>query len=376
MIKCQDFAELCRRHDLTFFTGVPDSTFKSWMAYLESPHKDFTNVAAVNECEATAVAAGYHLASGKPAVLYLQNSGLGKTVNPLTSLCGPEVYNIPLLMMIGWRGEPGKKEAHQHRQMGVVTPELLELLGIPYQLLPEDITAAEAVIKYTLDKINTTSLPAAVLVRKGIFEPLASRSEPDSPLCSREKMIKQLLGFIDERDILVSTTGKTSRELNEAALEMGIKAANRFYNPGAMGCAPSIALGISLQKPDSRVFVMDGDGALLMQMGVLATIGKQQPANFHHIVFDNQAHESTGGQPTNSDAVNFRDMALASGYRSAIEISTTDEIDQAFGAFARQAGPNMLIVKIKIGSRSDLTRPADSPIERKQAFMRYLDHLK
>jgi len=374
MLRCNEFAEMCKEFDLTFFTGVPDSTYKSWMSFLEEENPGFTNVPTVNECEAAAVGVGYHLSTGKFPVLYMQNSGFGKTVNPLTSLLGPDIYKIPALLMIGWRGEPGKPEAHQHRQIGRIMTDLLDLLDVRYCILSKDVGEAASQINEAVNYMKSESHLYALVVRKGVFEPLEAKQKPTSDLMSREEAILAIMEHISEKDILVSTTGKTSRELNEAYQQLGRKTANKFYNPGAMGCAPSIALGVALQKPNSRVFTMDGDGALLMQMGALATIGKQQPSNYHHILFDNNAHESTGGQINNSDAVDFPALAKSCGYKDATIVRSKDELAEAFPKFADADGPLMLVVKIRTGSRADLSRP-EEPLEIKRKFMEHLDPL-
>ncbi|MCF7804629.1 MAG: phosphonopyruvate decarboxylase [Candidatus Marinimicrobia bacterium] len=374
MLQCSNFADICRDNELTFFTGVPDSTYKSWMSFLEEDHPEFTNVPTVNECEATAVAAGYHLATGKYPVIYMQNSGFGKTVNPLTSLCGPDIYRIPALLMIGWRGEPGKPEAHQHRQIGRIMTDLLDLLDVRHAILSEDTNEAREQVREAVNYMKTENLPYALVIRKGVFEPLEAKPKRESDLMSREEAIFAILEHITDEDILVSTTGKTSRELHEACQDLGRTAQNRFYNPGGMGCAPSIALGIALQKPTSKVFTMDGDGALLMQMGALATIGTQQPANFHHILFDNHAHESTGGQINNSGAVDFRSLAKSCGYKGALIVHSKDELSAVFPEFAKVDGPVMLVVKIRTGSRANLSRP-EEPLEIKRKFMEHLERL-
>ena len=372
MLKCQEFAEICRSFDLTFFTGVPDSTYKSWMSFLEGDHPGFTNVGTVNECEATAISAGYHLATGKFPVLYMQNSGFGKTVNPLTSLCGPDIYRIPVLLMIGWRGEPGKPEAHQHRQIGRIMTDLLDLMEIPYEIISDEAAAVRESVQTAVRHLESESLPFALVVRKGIFEPLYSEPAADAAQMTREGAIRLILEYLDEKDIIVSTTGKTSRELNEVLRERKSPGQNAFYNPGAMGCASSIGLGIALQKPQTRVFVMDGDGALLMQMGALTTIGKQQPKNYRHILFDNHAHESTGGQRTNADAVDFQSLARSCEYNYTTLARNEAELRDRVPDFLESTGPAMLIVQVRIGSRPDLSRPAE-PVEIKRQFMNILN---
>ena len=274
MILCKELFEAFIKNDLTFFTGIPDSTFKGWMTFLTEKHGEkLTHVIACNECEAVAVAAGYYLSTGKIAVVYMQNSGEGKVVNPITSLCDTEVYSIPVLLMIGWRGEPGKKDEPQHKKMGRIMIPLLKTLEIPYKILPENIKEAEKVITEIKETAINKNTPVAIIVKKGIIEPYIIKKvlEPDLEM-KREDAIKIILDNLEGCEAIVSTTGKTSRELFEYRIE---KKQNPFdfYTVGGMGCASSIALGIALEKPDKKVFVFDGDGAVIMQMGSLATIG-------------------------------------------------------------------------------------------------------
>ena len=375
MISCDEIFEVFRRNDLTFFTGVPDSTFKGWMTFLEEKHgKELTQIIAANECEATAIATGYHLSTGKVAVVYMQNSGLGKTVNPITSLCDPEVYSIPVVMMVGWRGEPGKKDEPQHKKMGRITIPLLETLEIPYRVLPDTIQEVAEVITEMRDIADRENTPVALIIRKGVIAPYNSDKTEvrESHLeMNREDAIKTIVDNLDGSEAIVSTTGKTSRELFEYRIERNEKPMD-FYTVGGMGCAASIALGIALQKPEKEIFVFDGDGAVIMQMGSLATIGHYKPSNFNHILFDNRAHDSTGGQMTVSDTVDFEKVALSCGYRNVIAVSTRDTLKQAITKMKSLKGPKMLIVKIKKGARENLGRPTTTPIENKKNFMELL----
>ena len=375
MISCDEIFEVFRRNDLTFFTGVPDSTFKGWMTFLEEKHgKELTQIIAANECEATAIATGYHLSTGKVAVVYMQNSGLGKTVNPITSLCDPEVYSIPIVMMVGWRGEPGKKDEPQHKKMGRITIPLLETLEIPYRVLPDTIQEVAEVITEMRDIADRENTPVALIIRKGVIAPYDSDKTdvPESHLeMDRENAIKTIVDNLDGSEAIVSTTGKTSRELFEYRIERNEKPMD-FYTVGGMGCAASIALGIALQKPEKEIFVFDGDGAVIMQMGSLATIGHYKPSNFNHILFDNRAHDSTGGQKTVSDTVDFEKIALACGYNEAVTVKTKTDLKKVIKKSKLTKGPKLIVVKVKKGSRKDLGRPTTSPIENKENFMRFL----
>lgn len=371
MLRCEDFFKLCKKYDFNFFAGVPDSTFKSWMSFLEKNNDKLTNITSVNECEATAVCTGYHLSTGKIGVLYMQNSGFGKTVNPLTSLCDPVVYGIPILMMIGWRGESGKKDAYQHHKMGSMTLPLLDILEIPYKIISDDIDELEETMKNAKGYMEKNSKPFALVVRKNIFEKLKDCKEENLGGLSREEALKTVMNRLRGDEIIISTTGKISRELFESRTDKD-DCSHDFYNIGGMGCAQSIAFGIALKKKSKKVFVFDGDGSVLMQMGSLATIGHHSPENFYHIIFDNQAHDSTGGQPTCSDTVCFDKVALACNYRSVLFVDNKKSLEQAVEKMAERKGPSMLIVKVKGGARENLGRPLLTPKEYKEEFMRYL----
>ena len=342
------------------------------MTFLEKNPDKLKNIFAVNECEATAICTGHYLATGEIGVLYMQNSGFGKTINPLTSLCDPKVYSIPILLLIGWRGEPGINDAFQHQKMGPMTLDLLDLLEIPYDIIKDDIKNLDESFLKAIDYMKKNNKPYALIVRKGVFEKLVEDESVDSVLPFREEAIKGIVDELKGNEIIVSTTGKTSREVYEQRINNNQDPSHDFYNIGAMGCAQAIALGIALNKKDKRVFVFDGDGSVLMQLGSFATIGHFKPLNFYHIVFDNCAHDSTGGQPTCSDTVDFGKIALGCGYRSVFYVNDIDELKPKFVDFIGDDGPNMLIIRVKKGARDDLGRPSMHPSEHKKHFMDYL----
>lgn len=376
MISCEELYKIFLENDLTMFTGVPDSTFKGWMTFLEKWHgKKLTQIVAANECEAIAIAIGYHLSTGKMAVAYMQNSGYGKTVNPITSLCDPEVYSIPVMLMIGWRGEPGLKDEPQHKKMGRIMIPLLETLEIPYRILPRDVSQARDVIRELKIISEDKNMPVALIIKKGVVKDYILNKTQDisneNLEMTREDAIKTIIDTLDGTEVIVSTTGKPSRELFEYRVHRKEKPRD-FYTVGGMGCAASIGLTIALQKPRKKIFVFDGDGAVIMQMGALATIGHYKPTNFNHIIFDNRAHDSTGGQKTVSDTVDFEKIALACGYNEAVTVKTKADLKKAIKKSKLIKGPRLIVVKVKKGSRKDLGRPTTSPIENKENFMRFL----
>lgn len=370
-MKCIEFWELLKQEGFDFFTGIPDSTFKSWMSFLDDRKDvDLTNLIASNECEAVAIASGYHLATGKIGVIYLQNSGLGKAVNPLTSLADREVYSIPLLLLIGWRGEPEIKDEPQHKKMGRIMIPLLDVLEIPHELLPLEIEKAITIIKKAKDYMISESAPYALIVQKNTFAPYTSQTSiPTNYGIMREEIMKEVLNLLKGKEVIFSTTGKTSRELFEVRIARN-EFPHDFYTVGSMGCSPSIALGFALNSK-LKTIVFDGDGALIMQMGSLATIGHYKPKNFYHILIDNHAHESTGGQPTVSRSIDFEKICLANGYNFAKTVQSKENLIENITQFLSQEGPAMLIIKSDKGSRENLGRPTTSPLENKKSFIEF-----
>ncbi|QEE15794.1 phosphonopyruvate decarboxylase [Promethearchaeum syntrophicum] len=373
-MNCNEIWNGFKKHNFSFFTGVPDSTFKAWMTYLdENNGNELKNIIACNECEAVAIASGYHLATKNVGVVYMQNSGFGKTVNPITSLADFEVYSIPILLMIGWRGEPGKKDEPQHKKMGRVMIPILEALEIPYSYLPETLSEFEQVLQKISIFFKDNKKPYALIVKKNIIEPFTSTKRKEITYeMTREEALKTIIESFTGDEVIVSTTGKTSREIFELRIARGENPRD-FYTVGSMGCTSSIALGIALNSKKKTV-VLDGDGALIMQLGALTTIGHYHPENFFHILIDNNAHESTGGQPTVSDTINFKEICLGSGYTSVYQANNKEELKIALNKMFKEdgKGPSMLIIKVKKGSRDDLGRPTTTPIQNKDYFMKFL----
>jgi phosphonopyruvate decarboxylase len=373
MVECKQLFQIFKKNDLTFFTGVPDSTFKHWMTFLHDHHgKDLTNIIAANECEAVAIASGYHLATGKTAVAYMQNSGLGKTVNPLTSLCDAEVYGIGILLMIGWRGIPGTNDEPQHKKMGRITLSLLGALEIPYDELPEDEANIERLISKAVSYVKKNSASYAIVIKQGIIRaPNSPKINTSEYALSREAAIAAILNNLDGSEAILSTTGKASRELFENRKKRS-EHPRDFYSVGSMGCVASIALGIASQKPNRPVLIFDGDGSIIMQLGALATIGHYKPENLYHFIFDNGCYESTGGQPTVSNSVDFTKIALACGYTFAESVVSHSDLISAIRNLKGSKGPCLVDVKINTFSRKDLGRPTTSPIDNKKSFMQWM----
>ena len=372
MIQPKDFIEKLRAGGVEFFAGVPDSLLKNLCAYITGNIAREKNIIAANEGGAVGLAAGYHLATGKTGCVYMQNSGEGNAVNPLLSLMDADVYKIPLLLIIGWRGEPGAHDEPQHVKQGKVTLSLLKTMGIPYSVLDENW---EQQVDGALLAIQETNGVYALIVRKGTFEDykLQNQINQDWSL-AREEAIKIVVDKLREDDIIVSTTGMISRELFEYREAKGQGHAHDFLTVGSMGHASQIALGIALQKPNRRVIVFDGDGALLMHMGGLAIIGDYNPKNLVHIVLNNGAHDSVGGQPTVGQKIDVEAVAKAVGYTDVISVDNQMSLMAAMNHVnnAEIDGVSLINVNVRKGNRKDLGRPTTTPQQNKEALMKEL----
>lgn len=360
---------------IDFFTGVPDSLLKSFCAYIQDTVPADHNIIAANEGGAVALAAGHYLATSRPAVVYMQNSGLGNTVNPLMSLNDSDVYAIPTLLLIGWRGQPGVKDEPQHIKQGKVTLPLLEAMGIEYAVLDTDTGNALAQLDTAAEYMRRNSRPYALIVRKDTFEPYTLKNKAIAPegisLC-REEAINHIIDSLPQDTVIVSTTGMISRELFEAREARHQDHSHDFLTVGSMGHASQIALGIALAKPDRTVCCLDGDGAAIMHMGALGITGSAKPANYIHIVLNNGAHDSVGGQPTIGFQLKLTDIADASGYRSTTRCADTGSITSAISHAVGSTGPSFIEVMVRKGARKDLGRPTTTPQQNKHALMQNL----
>ena len=372
MIDSKQFIEKLGSGGVEFFTGVPDSLLKNMCAYITDYIDENHHIIAANEGGAIGLAAGYHLATGKIGCVYMQNSGEGNVVNPLLSLVDEDVYKIPLLLIIGWRGEPGVHDEPQHKKQGKVTLGLLETMGVPYAVLDE---TWESQVATALQYIQESGKQYALVVRKGTFDDYTIQSKSESACeMSREEAIQLVVDKLREEDIVVSTTGMISRELFEYREAKQQGHGCDFLTVGSMGHASQIALGIALQKPNRRVFIFDGDGALLMHMGGMAIIGNRCPKNLVHIVFNNGAHDSVGGQPTVGQQIDTEAIARAVGYTDYVTVDNPLALQCAMNhvncAFIE--GTALIDIHVRKGNRKDLGRPTTTPIENKQAFMQNL----
>ena len=374
MLPVQAFFDAVRRENIEFFTGVPDSLLKDFCAYVTDHSCCERHVIAASEGGAVALAAGQYLATGRPALVYMQNSGQGNAVNPLTSLADPDVFGIPMLLLVGWRGEPGVRDEPQHVKQGKVTLDVFAALGIHCEVLPNDIAAAVACLESAVRRMRAGSCPVALVVRSGTFERYTLRSDmATSYELGREAAVALVADTIGSEAVVIATTGMTSRELFEHRVSAGQSHRADFRTVGCMGHASQIALGVALGQPGRPVFCLDGDGAAIMHMGGLAIIGQQQPANFRHVVFNNGAHDSVGGQPTAGFSIDIPQIATACGYRFAATASTVREISEGLRGLHEARGPALLEIRVNKGARSNLGRPTSTPADNKRELMQYLN---
>ncbi len=360
-----------------FFTGVPDSQLKSLCDYLMDTYgidKDH-HIIAANEGNCTALAAGYHLATGKVPVVYMQNSGEGNVINPVASLLNEKVYAIPMVFVIGWRGEPGVHDEPQHIYQGEVTVKLLDCMGIRSFIIGKDTSEDEVVsVMEDFRKELEIGHQVAFIIRKGALTDAPKVEYKNGFSMSREEVIRHITEVSGE-DPIVSTTGKASRELFDIREANGQGHKYDFLTVGSMGHTSSIALGVAINKPDCKVWCIDGDGAVLMHMGSMAVIGSNKPSNLVHIVINNGSHETVGGLPTVAGSVDLVKMAGACGYPYAVSVDSFSDLDKELKAAKERDGLCLIEVKCSLGARADLGRPTTTAIENKQGFMEYLKNL-
>ncbi|MEE9455425.1 MAG: phosphonopyruvate decarboxylase [Paracoccaceae bacterium] len=359
--------------DVKYFAGVPDSLLKPFCAFLSDNVPKERHTIAANEGAAMGLAMGYHLATGEVPLVYMQNSGLGNIVNPLMSLVDPDVYSIPMILIIGWRGEPGKKDEPQHVKQGKVTLATLEAMGIPYTVLDGDEEASIKAIKVATQTAKANSGAYALVIKKGCFGDYCLKNSvvTDYSL-TREAAIKQVVDTLNANNIVVATTGMASRELFEYREELKQTHEKDFLTVGGMGHASQIALGIAVQKPERTVVCIDGDGASLMHMGSMAIIGQSGQKNYKHIVINNGAHDSVGGQVTVGFSIDLCKVADGCGYNSTQSVDDASKLSAILPSFLKSNGPSFLEIKVCTGSRKDLGRPTRTPKENKRDFMSFV----
>ena len=372
MIRPEYFIEKLKANGIDCFAGVPDSLLKNICAYITDNCDVRHNIITANEGAAVGLAAGHYLATGKPACVYMQNSGEGNIINPLASLTDPEVYNIPVLLLIGWRGRPGVHDEPQHVKQGKVTTGLLNTMGINFDVLSKDEDKAEKQIAKAVEALNRKEVYALV-IEKDTFDAYTLQTvEKNDLTMSREEAIQTVAAALGEKDAIVSTTGMISRELFEYRTQQSQGHERDFLTVGSMGHASQIALGIAMEKTDRKIWCFDGDGATIMHMGSMAIVAQKAPKNYVHVVFNNGAHDSVGGQPTVGLKVDLPAIAQAVGYKAAYSCETKEYLQELLTKVKNQEGPILLEVKVKKGNRKDLGRPTTTPIQNKEALMSFL----
>ncbi len=372
-MRAEQFVERIRAMGITTLAGVPDSTLKPFCDYINREGKTFFHhYVPANEGAAVGMAIGSYLATGKAACVYMQNSGIGNAVNPITSLANGKVYGIPMLMIIGWRGEPGSKDEPQHKFMGDITGQILDVLEIPYAIIGKETAQDEldAMFVKARDRISGNR-QFAFVVKRDFFDQVDLGEYCNGYSLVREDAVKEIISMVGVEDVLVSTTGKISREVYEQSDAIKGQHAQDFLTVGGMGHASMIALGIAKEMPHKKVYCLDGDGAVFMHMGSLAFIARQNPGNLIHICLNNEAHESVGGMPTGSAGLEYAEVAKACGYPQSHTVWDLRQLREVLERVRQENVLSFIEVKTAIRSRSDLGRPKEEAVENKNHFMKY-----
>lgn len=367
----REFCLYLKSIGVDFYTGVPDSLLKDICSCFAQQEN---HAIVANEGSAIALAAGYHLATGKVPLVYMQNSGLGNAINPLLSLADPKVYGVPMLLLIGWRGQPGKKDEPQHMVQGARMRDMLDAMKIPFATLPDFLEGeggAAEIVNGALSVAKRNSQPFALLVKRQTFTPFESQDQIEHEgTLSREETLRICINRLGEHDVVVGTTGFTSREIYTIRDEMGGDHSKDFLTVGSMGHASAIALGVAMQTPYRNVICFDGDGATLMHMGNISTVASLSPKNFKHVLINNGVHDSVGGQATGLSAGSS--LATTLGYKWSRKVTSEEDLVSAFDELLKSDGPGMLEVMSKPGARSDLGRPRTTPVANKKSLMAFL----
>lgn len=359
-----------KKNKIEFYTGVPDSLLKDFCFYITKKSKKKNHIIAANEGSAISIATGYNLATKKIPLVYLQNSGLGNLINPLVSLTDKNVYSIPMLLMVGWRGEPGTKDEPQHKTQGLITKRLITALNKKYKILNGNEKSDLKKIKSAIEIVKKRNEPVFLLVKKNSFGKTNFIKKKDYSTLEREKAIELIVKIFRKNYKIISTTGKTSRELYEIRKKKKQSIIHDFLTVGSMGHASQIALGIALYTK-KKIVCLDGDGSFIMHMGGISTIGNLKLKNFIHIVLNNFAHDSVGGQETTSNTTNFSKIAKACSYKKIFSnIKDENSLKKKLIQAIKSQGPVFMEIIVKKGSRSNLGRPKESPLKNKELFIK------
>ena len=374
MLKPEILVNFLKKQNISFFSGVPDSLLKDFCAYVDDQFPPNNHIIAANEGSAIGLAIGHHLSSGKVPLVYLQNSGLGNTVNPLISLASEDVYSIPILLVIGWRGEPGIKDEPQHKHQGRITPALLDVMDIPYVIIDSSMDQNEVLtlIGTQIKNCQISNKPVCILVRKGTFEKYKKKiSESNNSQCEleREEAVQIATKICEPNAIIVCTTGMLSRELFEYRSNNQLGHGKDFLCVGGMGHASQIATGIAIDQPNRPVYCFDGDGAALMHMGSMAITGTKNLPNLIHVVFNNGCHESVGGQPTVAQKFELSKVASSLGYEFSARVSNEENLKKIIIQAQLNKSSSFIEIFVRPGHRSDIGRPTTTPVQNKISLM-------
>ena len=373
MVNQEELFSALHKIGISFFTGVPDSLLNDFCLYMTKNIPDGQHVMAANEGNAIGIAAGHYLATGNIPVVYMQNSGIGNATNPLLSLTHPCVYSIPLILVIGWRGDPVVKDHAQHRKQGELTPVLMEDMDIPYEILDDDKTVIEK-FQWAFDTAKALSSPVALIAKKGILTQKEKHQEyPESTLMNREEAIAAVIDVLGSDAIYLATTGRATRELHEQLAIHGIDRDIEFLNVGAMGHLSSIGLGMALGAPERKMVVFDGDAAAVMHMGSMATNGRYRPDNLIHIVLNNGVNESVGGQRSSGQIIDLTSVARACGYATPLTFIDNKSELQAFVKNWEDSNQLAFVdVHVRQGIRKDMPKLQIDHKEMKEALCKKL----
>ena len=355
MVELQKLFPALHGMGLNFFTGVPDSLLNDFCLYLVNNMPNNQHVMAANEGNAIGIAAGYHMATGEIPVVYMQNSGIGNATNPLLSLTHKDVYSIPLILVIGWRGDPAIQDHAQHKKQGELTPVLMKDMDIPYEILDSDDTVIEQ-FAWAAEQAKKSNSPVALIVKKAILTQKEKKQEyADSPLMNREEAISAVLDVLGNDAIYLATTGRATRELHEQIMQHGYDYGIEFLNVGAMGHLSSIGLGLAMGAPDKKIVVFDGDAAAVMHMGSFATNGRYQPTHLIHIVLNNGVNESVGGQKSSGQIIDLTTVANGCGYLTLNKpVESKEELKNIVKRLAEDNHLSFIDVHVRQGIRKDL----------------------
>lgn len=372
-MKAELFVEKLKKIGIQSLIGVPDSTLKQFCDYINTDgNEEFQHYVPANEGAAVGIATGVYLSTGKPACVYMQNSGVGNTVNPVTSIANQEVYDIPMLFLVGWRGEPGFHDEPQHKFMGRITESIFDTMEIQHTVISKETTEVELMeIMKIAEKSLANNKQFAIIIKKDTFDKRSGGAYANEYPLVREDAIAEILKNVDKDDVVVSTTGKISREVYEQADIVNGQHMQEFLTVGGMGHASMIALGIADNMKDKKVYCIDGDGAVFMQMGCLAFIGTRKPNNMIHICINNDAHESVGGMPTGAVGTEYAKIASACGYTNVYTATSIEELNNALENAKSLNETAFIEVKVALESRDNLGRPKETAVENKNNFMNY-----